>query len=175
MKVKTMFRRFSQQSQSATRLIALASQMPPPLSAFSLCRVAEGVLQRKINTFPDPQLSPKVPGIVARFDNGDVEIVYRPSFHSLSLEISILHELAHLLLGHCPKKSVRLLEEKVYTSPEERQAEWLALHLMDFLVKYRERPILTRFLHLISPFPAVPPLEKPDPRLALRFRALIEN
>ena len=149
--------------------------MPPPLDAFSLLDVAEEVLNIKIRTYPDAQLPEKSPGIVDRSLPGNVEIIYRPSRNSLSLQISILHELAHMLLSHRPQKSRRLLSKSVYINPEERQAEWLAYYLWDFLVQYRENPILTRFLYLKKREPKVPPLEKPDPRLALKFRALIGN
>jgi hypothetical protein len=166
-----MFLRSKQEPQPTTRLIAKAAQMFSPLDAFSLCSVAEEVLHLEIKTFPDPYLPPNLPGMVDRSEEGKVEMIYRPSVNWVVLQISILHELAHLLLDHRPQKPIRLLSESVYTSAEERQAEWLAYYLWDFLVQYRANPILTRFLYLKEPEPKVPPLEKPDPRLALKFRA----
>ena len=145
-----MFRWFDSAPPPATRLISLASQKPPPLDAFSLCELAGEVLNIEIHRTPEPGLPVKLPALVHRLDDGWFEILYRPKGRALSIQIFLLHELSHLLLGHCQRKSVEWFLPTVYTDAEERRAERLAYQMMDFIIQYNQHPILTRFVRLIS-------------------------
>ncbi|MCZ6680306.1 MAG: ImmA/IrrE family metallo-endopeptidase [Candidatus Poribacteria bacterium] len=170
-----MLRRFKSPAPAQIRLVHRACEQPPPLDAFSLLYLAEDVLGIKIELATESRLSLRMPALVCPLADRHYEIRYRSHRNRAFVQINLLHELAHLLLGHNQGKAVKPMMPIVYTTTEERQADWLAYRLMDFIVQYNENPIWARFVFTISDDLQAVPEETTDPRLGLEFLAFIDE
>ncbi len=154
------------------------SQMPAPLDAFDLCRLASHLLKTPIEVIADSELPKRAPGLLMRRTNQTFLIIYCSSASSLLVQSSILHELAHILLGHRQTTLRSASEKSFYTDSLEREAERLAHQLMALMV--RELPIETneiaaRFARLMPRHPTQVLTVNPsaNPRPARRFQALM--
>ncbi|MBI1923318.1 hypothetical protein HYR99_03605 [Candidatus Poribacteria bacterium] len=165
-------------SHVADGLICRAEQMPGPVDAFVFCGLAANELTIEIDVAAFPQIPSGLPALVLRLQDRTFRILYRPSCSSLSVQISILHELAHILLGHCQHTPAhRLLRPCLYTNSQQREAELLAQQMMAVIVQKSPNetdPIAARFERLMSKKPKTLKRRTPeDHRSTSRFRALM--
>lgn len=156
-------------------LMNLACRMPGPLDAFDLLRLAFDLLETSIDVVATTSLLLDAPGLLIRRPNRTFRIVYRLTPSLFSNQMSILHELSHILLFHRQTPWRASSQKSVMTDSEEREAERAAYQLMDFLINHRQNPVLTRFVRLIEEEEETDLREKTDSRPALRFRGLIGN
>ena len=96
-------------SHVADGLICRAEQMPGPVDAFVFCGLAANELTIEIDVIASPQIPFGLPAFVLRLGDNMFRILYRPSVSVLAPQLSILHELAHILLGHCQQTPANLL------------------------------------------------------------------
>jgi hypothetical protein len=131
-------------------------------SADSLCARAVEILGKPITVLAIHELPKKVLGVALQYRSKCL-ILYNPtSFEltdSLSIQLSILHELAHIALGHLDGLSIDLgavVKGKTYfTDQQEQEAEILASELMELLIDVRALsphtcPISARFEELFG-------------------------
>jgi hypothetical protein len=113
-------------------------------SAAELCAQAVDIFGKPITLLAIHELPKKVLGVALQYRNKCL-ILYNPtSFEltdSVSIQLSILHELAHIALGHLDGLSVDLeavIKGKTdFTDQQEQEAEILASELMELLIDVR--------------------------------------
>ena len=101
------------------------------VDAFALCELCSQI-GYTIQAQEAPDLPQSVTAIAVKLKNRYV-ILYRLSNSVISLQISVLHELCHILLHHCfltPKE----IGKSFYTDSEEAEAERLASLLLSRLI-----------------------------------------
>ena len=164
-------------SNAVNSFIRLASQMPHR-NAFDLCKLASDHFKTRIDVMAVPKLPKRAPSLLVRRPDRTFLILYCSCASSLMVQISILHELAHILLGHRQTTLRHSSEKNFYTDSLEREAERLAHRLMALIV--RELPsetndISTRFASLMPRHPTVVSTVhlSADTRPARRFQALM--
>ena len=157
------------------QLLKYAQRCP---SAEELCALAvDLILHKPIPIVPMPQFPPDVPGATIKL--GDrFFILYKPTYH-LSIQLSILHELAHICLGHLDGVEVDMNAavsgKTIFTDEQEREAELLAHQMMAAMIRQnQENEVSARYARLMPQKPFV--WERPqlaDQRIALRYQALM--
>jgi hypothetical protein len=105
------------------------------LDAFDLCAMASNLLKIRLTIVADPLLPPKAKGFLYRLQEKTFLLFYRPSTSPISVNLSILHELSHLLLNHRPTLLRKISARCIYSYAQEREAEQLAVQLLAFLVQ----------------------------------------
>ena len=170
---------FRKEPSIEERLLMLAQRCR---SAAELCAlVADSLLDKPITIVPEPELLSKAPGAAIQLD-GHFFILYKPTSR-LTQELSILHELAHISLGHLddvqrPSDPKEILEGKTYFTDRQEWAAERMGHLMMAAILFptETSPISARYAQLmpsrLSGF-SVENLKPTDPLPALRYRALM--
>ena len=147
-------------------------------SAEELCAMAaDRIVGVPITVVPMLQLPPDVPG--ASIQKGDrFFILYKPTY-PLSIQLSILHELVHICLGHLDGVDTdihaALSGNTIFTAPQERIAERMAHQLMACMKgQTEENEVSARFARLMPKKPCVWRGQNvADSRIALRYQALM--
>ena len=115
------------------KLISLAQKSRRKnLDAFTLCELSSKV-GYTVQTQEAPDLPQSVPAMAVKL-KGRYLILYRYSTSLISVQISVLHELCHILLNHC-FLSQQEVGKSFYTDEQEAEAERLALLLLCRLVE----------------------------------------
>lgn len=158
-----------------TQLLLYAQQCR---CAEELCAMAaDRILDKSIPVVPMPELPPDVPGATIKL-GVQFFILYKPTYYR-SIQLSILHELAHICLGHLDGVEVDLsavLSGKTYfTDQQEQEAELLAHQMMATITRQNEEnEVSARYARLIQQKPFVWERQNVgDQQIALRYQALI--
>ena len=152
---------------------------------------ADRILDKSITIEPMPEFPRDVPGATIKL-GVQFFILYKPTYY-LSIQLSILHELAHICLGHLdgvntdsPSAetwnhragtiiSAALAGKTYFTDEQEREAERMAHQMMATIIRQnKENEVSARYARLMPQTPEVE--ESPDiadPRIALRYQALM--
>lgn len=109
-------------------LISLASERKN-VDAFVLCELCSKI-GYTIQTKAVPDLPQEVKAIAVKLKSRYL-ILYRPSTSVISIQISVLHELCHILLHHLQNIE---LGKSFYTDKQEAEAERLASVLLSKLI-----------------------------------------
>nr|WP_277349944.1 ImmA/IrrE family metallo-endopeptidase [Nonomuraea sp. FMUSA5-5] len=137
-------------------------ELPVPFDAYTLCEQVGAARGREILVIPVPMAAGTLHGVTLMHENRDV-IVYQPHTTPVHQQHIILHELAHLLLGHDPKDLLRTLFPDL--SPE-----LVAGHLRTTFkdrVEYEAEYVATRILEKAHRGQDPPP--PPEHRLLSRL------
>ena len=127
-------------------------------AADDLCAIAAEVLKVPITTLAMPKLPPSV-SAVSLSNQDQFVILYNPTVTYLSLQLSILHELAHICLCHHDPARMDLfavISGKTYfTDQQEREAEKLGCRFLEAIIDVRalsppNSPVGARFEALIG-------------------------
>jgi hypothetical protein len=117
-------------------LMHRASQIDRPVDAFEFCRIAAELMNTEIEVTASRQIPFRLPAFILRLEGKGFCILYRPSDCFISVQKSILHELAHALLGHRRLKPTDLISGySLYTDSEQREAEMFAKWMVMFIVQ----------------------------------------
>ena len=111
-------------------LISLASERKS-VDAFALCELCSKI-GYTIQTKAVSDLPQSVPAMAVKLKCRYL-ILYRPSISVISVQISVLHELCHILLNHC-FLTLQEVGKSFYTDTEEAEAERLASLLLSRLI-----------------------------------------
>lgn len=101
------------------------------VDAFALCELCSQI-GYTIQAQEAPDLPQSVTAIAVKLKNRYV-ILYRPSNSVISVQISVLHELCHILLNHC-FLTQKDIGKSFYTASDEASAERLASLLLSRLI-----------------------------------------
>jgi hypothetical protein len=151
---------------------------PKCRSAEELCAMAASrMLSQSIPIIPLSELPKDVPGVTIKL-SGQFFILYKPTYYR-EIQLSILHELSHICLGHLDGIDVDLsavLEGKtIFTDEQEQEAELLAHQLMGVIALQNEENSDSIYsVRLTEENPFV--WERPQlggQQIALRFQAFI--
>ncbi|MHC4536913.1 MAG: M78 family metallopeptidase domain-containing protein [Planctomycetota bacterium] len=113
-------------------LISLASR-DKNVDAFVLCELCAKI-GYTIQTEAAPDLPPSVKAIAVKL-KGRYLILYRPSVFNISVQLSVLHELCHILLNHSSFTYEDIQRGKsFYTDEQEAEAERLSAALLSQLI-----------------------------------------
>ena len=120
------------------------------VDAFALCELCSQI-GYTIQAQEAPDLPQSVTAIAVKLNNRYV-ILYRPSNSFISLQISVLHELCHILLHHC-FLTQKEIGKSFYTASDEASAERLASLLLSRLIAQQAwwENILPEQISLSSP------------------------
>ena len=138
------------------------------VDAFVLCELCSKI-GYIIQTEEAPDLPPSVPAIAVKL-KGRYLIIHRPAISVISVQISVLHELCHILLNHC-SLTIQDIEagRSFYTDEQEAEAERYASILLSRLAEITPKEtwwenILKEQIALSSP-----------PSSIQRFMELMQN
>lgn len=137
------------------RLLKLARQCE---CAFDLCEKANGILNKPIRILAHPRFPDDVKGSV--FELKPFYLIFlKPTLTPLSIQLTVLHELSHIFLGHLLPATIDELFSTLslrtyFTDSQEKAAQKFACKLLSVLID----------VHSLVP---------PNPPVAARFEALI--
>lgn len=130
---------FQRKRHLQKRLLKLARQCE---CAFDLCEKANGILNKPIRILAHPRFPDYVKGSV--FELKPFYLIFlKPTLTPLSIQLTVLHELSHIFLGHLLPATIDELFSTLslrtyFNDSQEKAAQKFACKLLNVLINAGE-------------------------------------